>query len=1639
MQCHYLWIPEVVNHFKDDRQIRRNTAKGLFRKLIRQNGIKCIKKGHSSCRNYFKWKTLHPQEFQSIKEKCENCPKSVYIPNPAIVSLDGQKVEVEGGIKSLDPPCLSLAYTAGEHPFTCKNCHEQLRDLKNLIRKRTKATYEIERNKTRVGLKGFRNGYAKHGEELKALKQSQSAKKESEEKSNALIKELNKPQKWTDLLLQSCLNGDEAKLVEDLVKLLQAGVSESKPIQITVIRNLVSKLKSKNNTKYVEIIKDLSAVHKNRLGLKNYALLADIFGLPSGTTVCQRAKCISMNPGINMDAIERAIVEYEGVPVIECSDEARALRYLEPRLNRSGTLELIGTSWNPDVSTWGNQVLKLPRVDVEKGDVDEFSALKRLVDDLIESDSLAKDVSLHNFTALCSNEKPDIAYCIWPTPNSGYKSKHLLKFLERLRWLCFYKENGSPRKIPLALLGFSTDSAGFSLHASVTSMTPTELHVKEGVFFLRLGIPEERFAAPYYSNLPFISFLDWDHERRLFAKCLKYETLDLTLWKGTKGKSSWITIQHLKQLKDVCEKKGIVCGFSSLDLELGKFFDQNSDAADRMFTLRIADLLDQYVPGSQGTSLFIRAVYCIIEPFRDLQFGSPSQVQRSVSKGITIFRLWKKVLELKKLRIRATKGAKSDPKKRGHFLTYGCETTAEVLFAAATLYNLAMFLHFPHHGPSWSSPRNAGTRATERMISELQGKTNQIQSLNAQPTFGDMLNKVSSVQFNQSVESQLAMNGVKITPTTKRRKENYKFQKHCDTAVEYSYPSSFKLFQKEQQIAHYEGVKDAQTLFEMYAPGAAVEVLKEHNSWEQPYSFEFVDGVRFVSDDCPLPVNYNKLDKSFADLQNGTEAVDNHCLEDDLHNCYLVSSSDNNDSSISGISALDNDQGDPLENFSSECTSKWHITKLENGEMKSIHIKKALKLLLPREWISRNRGQRHIASKHLPGHAPVEPGHDVHKFCDVAVKVQVKETPCYQICKVVALRSKEGADIVSVNSKKGQDISFRYTLYSRVEGQYVIPSELPVSPWRSVSGILTVVEMKYCDKTFSLTEECVDWLSKKGYLPFEEVLQSIDSAGSDGSESSEERDHFTNEELEDDLGGGYYEVERIVDRRLNPSTQLFEYLVRFKGYSADHDMWLPASSFNMPVDYVSVSSYGRKRKSCTNVDESSGVPKRRLTNSSATTPMKSWEKSKKHGARSTEKKSKPAKISCCKKVDSDEWFETQRNDANLVNSHSISDITVVADEDIPLCVEGGNKDAHVKETLFREDLKERTTKFRSSRADIASHDLPPIKYVSQQDVTVEQGESGCCNPVNIPFLPPFSLYEDGAKALRKMVARGCSDYALKISSIGKFSLESLPVLHNYYVFWDIKKNFKVEKEFLERDASGISAKEKETLKMILYQRNPRGKFFAERNRIQLTIDQVTCLIGERYLNNNVINYLMNIFEKEGNLLLGRNACLAVDSLLLNCSKSTISQSIRRCCCGKDVTQLEIILIPTHLQHASHWGLAKIEVKTKAVFFDDGLHMRHPKELEMVVRIIINTLHILSSSDLFEIKAWEPLRFEPFGMPDQPSTGEGSSSCGVATLMAARNFFHGEPLTWTYEETSYFRRKFLLELIQDGQQRSACLN
>ena len=55
-------------------------------------------------------------------------------------------------------------------------------------------------------------------------------------------------------------------------------------------------------------------------------------------------------------------------------------------------------------------------------------------------------------------------------------------------------------------------------------MTPRAEDVSNGVFYLGLGVEDDKFLAPHYWFLPSICYLDYDHEQRLFLKSLKCET-----------------------------------------------------------------------------------------------------------------------------------------------------------------------------------------------------------------------------------------------------------------------------------------------------------------------------------------------------------------------------------------------------------------------------------------------------------------------------------------------------------------------------------------------------------------------------------------------------------------------------------------------------------------------------------------------------------------------------------------------------------------------------------------------------------------------------------------------------------------------------------------------------------------------------------------------------------------------------------------------------------------------------------------------------------------------------------------------------------------------------------------------------------
>lgn len=279
VRCCYLWDPEVIKHFKVDRQIRRWTANSLFNQKISSEEICCFKtiEGYGNCCDYQQWCAKHPIDAQENIKKANESYRSIYIPMKCAISPFGKNVEVAGSIKSLHPPCTGEAVSYGENPYTCANCAKQLRDLKDILWHREKGS--LAGVQDRIGIRGFNQRYAKSLEMQSALKMERSRRTEAERSFSQLTRIKLTTSEWERNLMDSCLSCDEEKFILDLMCLFKIGMSKTRPIQIMVIRKLMAKLSKGNNNHYLELIKDISSLFRNELGTTNYSLLADMSAL----------------------------------------------------------------------------------------------------------------------------------------------------------------------------------------------------------------------------------------------------------------------------------------------------------------------------------------------------------------------------------------------------------------------------------------------------------------------------------------------------------------------------------------------------------------------------------------------------------------------------------------------------------------------------------------------------------------------------------------------------------------------------------------------------------------------------------------------------------------------------------------------------------------------------------------------------------------------------------------------------------------------------------------------------------------------------------------------------------------------------------------------------------------------------------------------------------------------------------------------------------------------------------------------------------------------------------------------------------------------------------------------------------------
>ena len=976
-------------------------------------------------------------------------------------------------------------------------------------------------------------------------------------------------------------------------------------------------------------------------------------------------------------------------------------------------------------------------------------------------------------------------------------------------------------------------------------------------------------------------------------------------------------------------------------------------------------------------------------------------------------------------------GAKTDPSKRGKFVTNGCYITAEILFAAATLYQLAMFLHFRDVGLSGSSLFNTGTKSTERIISELQGKTNEIQSLDSQPTLADMLDKISKVQFNVNAKQRLAQAGANVKQSSNRRQRAYAFQKRASRIQgSYQYPLLYRDFQEEQKQAHFRGVKDGQALFQKYMPAGAVELLQQSDCWEIPYSYQHPADLKLMVGS--LPENYNMLHKTYAEVK------------DSLGDVELDAESDEK-------SEWNNDDGDEeeveKEQEEEKCANKeeeteakgsrWKISKTVSSRTTYIHIKQALKLILPREYIARCRQKRHWAAKYLPGKAPVDPKHDIVKFSSVALKSVQQGQRVFDIARVEDIQSaKDGSQSTSFKLKGDTTMRCRFSFYKRSStgDTYHIHPSLGLTNWRPSSSILGAVElipvMEDTIGCYKLHEDSKKRLDEMGYI-----------CRGDFQNNGPGIAPLTVEDQPDNpLPDDFYEIDNVLERRLSKDTFTYEYRVRFKGYGSEDDMWLPASYFNRAVNYESVSTFGRKRKHKIDPHAAPELPEKRRRAASLEEKMtkKGNIDSKKSSSSRKRKKEAPRRNMKANRTSKGKAYRSSlprgNNDSNNEHSATMEDsnapatdvncktTSVINLEEIP-------EDVVPKDIDVFADVLSRDDNFRYPRRMLGEATFPRVDS-TLVTYSLTRSSSNLTDPISVPKLPPQSVLEKIEKELSLSQCVKSLTSVAEIAMYGNFNKEGIRVLKRFHRLKRLRAEVSFEKTWLAK-AFKNSNFAKEVTEALLDRWNLDGSYLASYDNYRISSQELSLLCGERYLSDEVINFLGQKYCDKANEEIQICQNIFLPSYLS--TGNVLKTVVERICHQNNMESVVNMFLPVHM-NSCHWGLAIFSIKNQTVFFDDGYHCAVPKELKQNANRVIEIIFQTTGNDKFNPSGWYDIRRFIVPLPDQPSAGtgslEGCGSCGVAVICAIHDVCNGntDSFSWTYQDATQLRAGLMVELL-----------
>lgn len=189
--------------------------------------------------------------------------------------------------------------------------------------------------------------------------------------------------------------------------------------------------------------------------------------------------------------------------------------------------------------------------------------------------------------------------------------------------------------------------------------------------------------------------------------------------------------------------------------------------------------------------------------------------------------------------------------------------------------------------------------------------------------------------------------------------------------------------------------------------------------------------------------------------------------------------------------------------------------------------------------------------------------------------------------------------------------------------------------------------------------------------------------------------------------------------------------------------------------------------------------------------------------------------------------------------------------------------------------------------------------------------------------------------------------------------------------------------------------------------------------MNITRNDLMTLVGDSWLNDEVINFYMELLKERSELSDHLPKCHTMNTFFVQKLLQTGQAGVRRWTRRVDIFSFDIIPIPVHVGGV-HWCMSIIDFREKTIKYYDS--MGHPNQRVLdALEDYLKEESMDKKKQIFDMSEWSKENVR-----DCPRQMNGSD-CGVFSCMFAEFLSRDSKISFNQQHMQYFRTKMVYEI------------